>query len=95
MDNVIRIYEIDGIIYQPIGWFGCQIESIEWKKPKISYDNKRELLGYKFVPVNVESVKFFKWRINWCLEDVMCNCKDINEQNSLIREFLNKLRNPY
>ena len=87
------VYVIDNIPYTTSGYFGCQIKSIESKKPKLSILNSRQILGVHFRPVDAKRVGLWKWEICWCIstcptavqiEDFLNTIKNkINEQASL------------
>lgn len=88
--DVRRFYVIDGVTYRESGWLGCQLESIEWRKPDASYPERRRiLLGRAFEPFTIKR-DGLRWRITWCL----CAIANIHldRANAMIHEFLKELR---
>lgn len=65
-----QLYAVfDGIAYQPHGYFGCQIQSIERKKPKIGDRRILQTLDYyhEFEIFSVNRLGFFTYECNWAL----------------------------
>lgn len=88
-DLVDRSYTINGVTYKWCGWFGCQLESVEWRKPPQSWpERNRKLLGFDFEPFTVNRVGV-RWRITWCLTEI--GKADLTGANQLITAFRKEL----
>jgi hypothetical protein len=84
------LYCIDKVWYKKTGWFGCQLESYQFKFP--DFNEHRSILDKTFKMHNVNfTLRFYllpMWKITWCLVNLS---SDIDYANSQIREFYEKL----
>jgi hypothetical protein len=67
-ETVTRVYEIDGVRYLETQEFGCQLVSRERKRPQVTIDNGRQILGEKFIPLHSKRSGLFKYKVFWCLQ---------------------------
>ena len=89
-DSVIKtIHIIDGIQYEKHGWFGCQLKSVEWKRPGLSCEDRERVIASCWFEVFSVRRIWFKWEITWRMLGLEKLSK--NKQNNAIREFYNKL----
>jgi hypothetical protein len=58
-------YRIDGVTYRWSGWFGCQLESLEWFRPPAG--TKRRVAGFVMTIWRTER-RGLKVCCNWALE---------------------------
>jgi hypothetical protein len=67
IDRIERLVRVNGITYRDHGFYGCQLESIEWNRPP-AFDPSFERLiaGRALRPFTVERAGL-RWRITWCL----------------------------
>lgn len=61
---VDRVFIIDDRAYRWCGWFGCQLQSIEWRRPAPQY--RRRILGREFKPYRVVR-RWLVWEVSWAL----------------------------
>ena len=61
----------DGVAYTPHGWFGCQLQSIERRKPKIGERRTLSCMSknysYEVEIFSVERIGRFRYECNWAL----------------------------
>ena len=69
-ETMTRVYEIDGVRYVETQEFGCQLVSREKKRPQVTIDNGRQILGEKFVPLHSQRSGLFEYKVFWCLQSV-------------------------
>lgn len=76
---------IDGITYQWAGWFGCQLESLEWRR--VPAGTERNILGHS-MRVFTTRREGLKIRTTWTIP-LHCG---VDEANKRIRNFRKELR---
>jgi len=69
-ETMTRVYEIDGVRYVETQEFGCQLVSWERKRPQVTIDNGRQILGEKFIPLHSKRSGLFQYKVFWCLQSV-------------------------
>jgi hypothetical protein len=92
-ETVTRVYEIGGVRYVETQEFGCQLVSWERKRPQVTINNGRQILGEKFVPLHSERSGLLQYRVFWCLESVRNDQGTKDQQNKTVQKFIHKLRN--
>lgn len=92
-ETVTRVYEIDGVRYVETQEFGCQLVSREKKRPQVTIDNGRQILGEKFVPLHSKRSGLFEYKVFWCLESIRNDQGTKDQQNRAVQKFIHKLRN--
>ena len=84
-DNRV-ILVLDGRKYRRTGWFGCQLESMEWRR--VPAGATREIAGQSFRVFTTDR-DGLKFRTTWCLSRLP---EDINKANAVLRAFDESLR---
>ena len=69
-ETITRVYEIGGVKYMETREFGCQLVSWERKRPQVTINNGRQILGEKFVPLHSQRSGLFEYKVFWCLQSV-------------------------
>ncbi|SEN23127.1 hypothetical protein SAMN05216404_103151 [Nitrosospira multiformis] len=92
-ETVTRVYEIGDVRYVETQEFGCQLASWERKRPQVTINNGREILGEKFVPLHSEKAGLFEYKVFWCLESIRNDQGTKDQQNKAVQKFIHKLRN--
>ena len=67
-ETMTRVYEIGGVRYMETQEFGCQLVSREKKRPQVTIDNGRQILGEKFIPLHSKRSGLFEYKVFWCLQ---------------------------
>ena len=83
-------YRLNGKMYTWSGWFGCQLESLEWFT--IPAGTERTLLGRRFKVFTTKRLgikDLFRVRTTWAL---CMSGKDIAESNKVIIELKKDLK---
>ena len=84
MDNKL-LFVIDRVTYRWSGWFGCQLESREWRRHPAG--KERIILGDRY---RVWSTK--RDGLAYCTYWSLCELpNDINEANAVLRALREKL----
>lgn len=78
-------FVLGGRAYHWSGWFGCQLQSFEWRRPEVG--ETRVLAGVIFRPFNFER-RWFLYRVTWSGDEF---CGPVDYSNKAIRAFKKKL----
>jgi hypothetical protein len=84
---------IGGFVYRWTGWFGCQLETWEWRRVPAGTRRLIEFDG-KHYEVHVWSTGARKWRTRWkvpTLWTIPLDC-NLDEANARLRKFKDDLR---
>lgn len=81
-------YNLNGVIYTLSGYYGCQLESYEFRRP--CCNEVRLLAGVPFISVSCESRCFLK-RISWRMLNQSTDIGVAKKQIDEFRELLRKL----
>lgn len=83
-DHAVAI--IAGRRYRWTGWFGCQLESMEWRR--VPAGTEREILGRKFRVWRTER-EWLRVRTLWCLIGLG---RSVDEDSAKINALRDDLR---
>ena len=81
-------YWQNGRLYTWNGWYGSQLQSFQWRKPKPG--ETRFISGREFV-VSERTRKWFRVRCTWRLKDLP---RPLDGANVILRELQNELNDP-
>lgn len=85
-----KLYCIDRVWYKKTGFFGCQLESYQFKFP--DFNEHRHILDKTFRMYHVHfKLRFYclpMWNITWCLVNLS---SDLDYAKTQISEFYEKL----
>lgn len=83
-----KLYVFDGVVYQPEGWFGCQLESFEWRRPPAGTQRVLKALRKDYT-VTVFTTRRLGLLVK-CTWSIQLP-RDVREANKAIREFYEEL----
>lgn len=90
-----KIYKINNQLYWWTGWFGCQLESYEWRRVPagttrtLNLEDSKGPIDFRVFTTERDGLKY---RTTWSM---VGNCGDINEENSRIHELRKRLSELY